>query len=495
MSSHLVRARLLLSQRNPLEALKEIRLHLAEEPQDGIGHGLHAEALCILEEYEDALDAAEQALAYAPDSGFSHYVQSRALLGFDEKKATKAALAAIQEAIRLEPDEEHYHCQEAFIHEKNSNWQKMLEATQRALELNPEDDLATNLQAIALKRLRKGTAASGAIEAAMKRNPDDPVTHANQGWLLLEQKQHLKALEHFREALRLDPEMDWARLGIVEALKARNFIYRAMLSFFFWMANFSPRTRWFIILGAWGGINLLSASEESLGKLSVVVTPLVMTYFGFVLMTWIAIPLFNFILRFDSYGRLALDRRQTRQANWLAITFAGALVYLVVFLMYRHLELTGDVLFESVMWSLALAIPVTTCFEVRKGRPRNGMALYSCGLALLIAYWTFLGGYQLPKDIDQLSQFEIDLRKQGIVIDARNVQNFQLRKSNGEQLPAADLEPLKEKVEQKIAGITSISQRFRRMGTMLQFGFLAACFAPSFLPRHRERNEIDVHIE
>ena len=42
-----------------------------------------------------------------------------------------------------------------------------------------------------------------------------------KAWALIEQGEHEQAMEHFREALRLNPQLDWARQGIVEAMKAR----------------------------------------------------------------------------------------------------------------------------------------------------------------------------------------------------------------------------------------------------------------------------------
>ena len=60
----------------------------------------------------------------------------------------------------------------------------------------------------------------GKAMEALGRNPENAHTNANQGWSLLHGGQPGKALEHFREALRLDPDLEFARAGMVEALKA-----------------------------------------------------------------------------------------------------------------------------------------------------------------------------------------------------------------------------------------------------------------------------------
>ena len=80
--------------------------------------------------------------------------------------------------------------------------------------------------------------------SALANDPENALTHANQGWALLHRGDHAKALEHFREALRIDPELDWARAGIVEALKARHLIYRLMLRFFLWIGRQASVAQW-----------------------------------------------------------------------------------------------------------------------------------------------------------------------------------------------------------------------------------------------------------
>src|SRR5436190_595817 len=88
--------------------------------------------------------------------------------------------------------------------------------------------------AVGLVKLGRRGEAGAAIDAALARDPQNATTHANQGWTLLHQGDPRKALEHFREALRIDPDLEWARAGIVEALKARYVAYRWILMYFLW---------------------------------------------------------------------------------------------------------------------------------------------------------------------------------------------------------------------------------------------------------------------
>src|SRR3712207_7475219 len=53
--------------------------------------------------------------------------------------------------------------------------------------------------------------------------------HANRGWQEAHRGNYEQAMAHFREALRIDASLEWAREGVVEVLKARNPVYRVML--------------------------------------------------------------------------------------------------------------------------------------------------------------------------------------------------------------------------------------------------------------------------
>ena len=51
------------------------------------------------------------------------------------------------------------------------------------------------------------------------------------GWLALHSKDHKKALEHFKQALIYFPFNDHAKVGMVEALKAKYWCYRVFLNY------------------------------------------------------------------------------------------------------------------------------------------------------------------------------------------------------------------------------------------------------------------------
>jgi tetratricopeptide (TPR) repeat protein len=229
---------------------------------------------------------------------------------------------------------------------------------------------------MALVKLGRKAEAGVTIDAALSRNPDNALTHANQGWTFLEQNQPKKALEHFREALRLDPENEWARSGIVEALKARNFIYAIMLRYFLWMSRLSTRVQWAIILGGYFGNRILATVARDNPALAPWVLPLQILYVAFALLTWTAEPLFNLLLRLNRFGRLALSREQTVSSNWF-----GSCLFLALLALAGWLLSSNALLLITAAVFGFLLLPLAGTFKCPEGWPRTAMALYTSAMA------------------------------------------------------------------------------------------------------------------
>src|SRR5512133_875707 len=314
MNVNTQRALLLFDQSRHELAEAELRQGLAADPQDASAHALLGMCLAKREELKQASEEAQQAIHLAPDAPFAHYASASI---YQDRHRNVEALAAIQEALRLDPTEPDFLALLASIHAGEKRWAEALAAAEQGVRLDSEHVGCANLRAFTLVKLGRKTEAGQTIESALARNPQDALTHANQGWALLEQNQPQKALEHFRESLRLDPENEWARQGIVEALKARYFIYALMLRYFLWMSRLSSGAQWGIILGGYFGYRLSRALSSSYPNIAPLLLPVQIAYLGFVLLTWTADPVFNLLLRLNRFGRLALSREQIVASNWI----------------------------------------------------------------------------------------------------------------------------------------------------------------------------------
>lgn len=387
MNPNLGRALLLLQQSRHELAEAELRQVLAVEPEHAYAHSLLALCLAEREQFKEAAEEAQQAVHLAPDSSFSYYALARVL---HERHYEDDALAAINEAIRLEPADADYFAVLAQIHLTERRWPAALEAAEQGLQYDPEHVGCTNLRAIALVKLGRKAEAGATIDSALSRNPDNSVTHANQGWTLLDRGEPKKALEHFRESLRLDPENEWARQGIVEALKAQNFIYAWMLRYFLWMAKFRRNAQWGIVVGAYFGNQLLGTAAKVYPACAPWVLPIRILYVAFALMTWISSPLFNLLLRLNRFGRLALSREQIVASNWLGLCLFATLMSLVGCLVRGF---NTPWIMSALVCGLML-LPVAGTFKCQSGWPRMAMGIYTIVMGLagaLTIALTFIG--------------------------------------------------------------------------------------------------------
>ena len=374
MNANLQRALLLYDQARHAMAEAELRQALAEDPHEFFAHALLGLCLAKREHFNEATEEAQQAIHLSPDSAFAQYALASIL---HDRNHNEEALAAINEALRLDASEANSFALLSAIQISERRWSEALTAAEQGLQQDSAHVGCTNLRAIALVKLGRKEEAGATIDAALAKDPDNAVTHANQGWTLLQRGKPEEALEHFREALRLDPENEWARHGIIEALKARHFIYAFMLRYFFWMSRLSRRAQWGVILAGFIGNRILASIAIASPGLAPWVLPLRILYVTFVLLTWTADPIFNLMLRLNRFGRLVLSREQTVASNWIGSCLLLALLGLGGCFFYT---------FDSAFVIAALVfgflvIPLAGTFKCRPGWPRKVMAAYTGAMA------------------------------------------------------------------------------------------------------------------
>jgi tetratricopeptide (TPR) repeat protein len=375
MSTAYQRGIVLFSQHRYDLADREFRQALAESPDDGMAHGFLALCLLHQDRKDEALHEADEAVRHEPDQAFCHNVRGT-ILG-DLERYTEAAASA-EEAIQLDPDESDHFGLMASVELGRRRWAEALEAAEHGLSLDPQDMRCINIRALALLQLGRKDEAAEALGSALADDPENALTHASQGWTLLHQGDHVRALEHFREALRIDPELEWARLGIVEALKARYLIYRLMLRFFLWIGRQSTVAQWVVILGFVFGRSLLASLARAYPPLKPFIGPVLALSFAFLLLTWIASPLFNLLLRLNRFGRLALSRDQRIASNWIGACFVLAVTFFVA----SMVKVSLLTIFGTLYFGFLL-MPLAVTFGREPGRSRWLMAGYTAIVAAL----------------------------------------------------------------------------------------------------------------
>jgi len=375
MSTHIERARLLIQQSRYELAAKELQKALAVDPDDPIAHALMAICLAEQKKFDQAYGEARQAATLAPDLPYTQYVL--AYVRYQQDILAEAE-RAINNAIQLDPWDADHFALLAQIKYQQRKWQDALEAAESGLEIEAEHLTCANLRAMALNQLGRGDEAGRALEDALAQDPENALTHANQGWTALQRGEAQKALEHFRESLRLDPTNDWARSGMVEALKARYFVYRLMLKYHFFMSRLSGRSQWFVLIGLY--------------FVAKIIPFLFIPYLIFVFLSWTSTPLSNLMLRLNRYGRLLLTKEEIMASN-----LVGGLL----------LTATASVVIAALTWRppaiiaavgcIIMTIPVAGSFSIEKPRPRKAMFIYTgvMGFLLVAGFLLALIGSEL----------------------------------------------------------------------------------------------------
>jgi tetratricopeptide (TPR) repeat protein len=211
-------------------ALQELAQALAMDPDNPRLHSLQSICYQRLGQKQASLHAAQATVQLAPDWCNAYYFLADALY---ELNRFPEAEAAIQQAIALDPEDADYYSRHAKI---LVDWGKRipeaLAVSEAGLALDPEHRGCNNLKALALLRLQRWQEAEAMANQILQLYPDYAFSFALQGWVLLHRPAIARAISAFREALRLDPQFEWAQQGLDKALPYQFWLYR-------WLALYS----------------------------------------------------------------------------------------------------------------------------------------------------------------------------------------------------------------------------------------------------------------
>ena len=380
---HLDRAQHLLQLNRHAEAESEIRKALANDPEDGDALALLAVCRMNAKSFGEAEELASQAVARHPDSPFFYLVLGQACF---YNRHIERAKEAIAEGLQLEPYNPAFFHLLAQIEFYAENWESALWQTERGLELDPENVDIVNLRAQALVKLNRKADASATLDYALHKAPENSYSHANMGWVAIEQDKYDEAVRHFLEALRLEPENDYARDGLKEAIKGKNLLYRGILKYFLWMGKLQEQGRWAFVIGAYVIYRILLAVGKNVPQLAPLVYPLAAFYVLFAFSSWISKPLSNLFLRFHPLGKRALDDDEIFGSNVVGGLLLGCLLAFGAYFFTK-----SELAFRLGLVLGVLAIPAGGAFSIPEGtNSRRNLLIYAGVLAACGLVWTFL---------------------------------------------------------------------------------------------------------
>ena len=360
-----------------------LREYLEDDPHDAPTTAVLA--LCVEElgRVEEAEQLAARAVTLEPYLSYPHWVHGGVLL---RARRIDEAHAAAMEALRLDPDDADHHALVAQVHGVRENWREMLAVAEQGLAIEPAHAPSANLRALALRQLGRTAESEQAFEEAAMANPLDAFAVAGKGWGDLARGRTADADAAFRDALLFDPTSEWAREGLLAALKSRSPIYRQLLRYFIWMSGRTSRQRTMFAVGGVLGYNFLRGVARAQPQLAPVIWPVLIAYAAFVVLTWLADPLLDLMLSFDREGRrlLSPDRR-------LGGYLVGACLALAALLGIGSAMGLGGSLGLAAFGLAFIALPLAGVFQCEPGWPRVTMAAYTAALVIMLAASTLAG--------------------------------------------------------------------------------------------------------
>ena len=374
MSDQMIqRAILLLQQRKYKEAENILNSLFAQDPNDVNVISIICEVKIQQNKYTEALNLVNTAIGLNP--GLSHLFYVRARIYVHEDKYDQAE-KDLQQAITLDPDDADYFALYALLKLDRKQFDAALQLADAALERDPENINALNARSTALLKLNRKEESFSSIEGSLRQDPHNAYTHANYGWGLLEKGSPKEALYHFTEALRIDPSLQLAQSGMIEALKAKYFLYRVFLKYAFWMGNLTAKYQWGVIIGIFIASRALRFIAASYPAFEPFLYPVIILIAIFAFSTWIITPLSNLFLRLNKYGKHLLDRDEIISSNFVGVSavaaIAGGALYLA----------TGqEHMLAIVIVGISMMVPLSSMFNSVKNRTL--LVIYTSVLAVL----------------------------------------------------------------------------------------------------------------
>ena len=360
------------------EAIQLLGQDLSQNPDNAVALGLLA--VCYLDKgkRQEALLPANQAVGLTPDDPWLLSIHSRVLMV--NNKISEARQSA-EAALHLNPTYTAAYELLAQLAYHEKKWEEALQYAEGGLAHDPEDADLVNLRAMALMKLNRMNEAAETVDYALRQDPEDTFSHSNKGWLLIEQGRYDEAVNTFREALRFAPGNEYARDGLKEAIKGKNWLYRGVLRYALFMGKLSERNQWLLIIGAYVAIRIISNVADSNKALQPFLIPLVGLYLVFAFATWIGVPLSNLVLRLHPIGKHALTTVEKRDSSLIGLDLAAGVLTLLA-----SLALTGDL--SQTLNTLGITLIVMLVplggysLSDPKGGARKTLAYLAIGLFL-----------------------------------------------------------------------------------------------------------------
>jgi cellulose synthase operon protein C len=192
------------AQKQPDRAIARLKTQLSRYPQNV---GFHIMLGALLEERKD-LAGAEQEFKQAFDLDKKN---SEALVKLGavqhERGATDQALQTYLDGSKTNPKEIAFYLLAGGIYESKQDWDNAKQQYRKALEIQPENPLASNnLAYVMLQQGGNVDVAFAMAQTARRQLPDNPNSADTLGWAFYHKQVYTSAINLFKEAVKKDPD-------------------------------------------------------------------------------------------------------------------------------------------------------------------------------------------------------------------------------------------------------------------------------------------------
>ncbi len=385
------RARLLLEQGRVTDAVQQLRNALQQDPDNDDALALLARCLYQQKDINGGIAAIEKAIAIDPENGYYFYLKA---FGYYRLHDHPAALDTLQQSISLAPYFAESYGLMAYVFLDEKEFKKALAKANEGLAIDPENITCLNVRSIALNKMKLTAEAIQTMEYALAQDPDNELTHSTVGWNYLEKGKHKIAVNHFREALRIDPNYHNAKDGLKESLKSKIAPYRWLLQYSFWINNKAKKVRWVIPVALYLIVRVTATAFNQNKSTENIAGFIVALYLIFVITSWLINPIANLFLLFHKDGKHALDTTE----KYTAITVVSSLIAgCILFIVAMALPKGQDELFTGLMIAgfafCAVALPLGKLqypLSFNGYGTQNKISLILVGLALITISLAFI---------------------------------------------------------------------------------------------------------
>lgn len=156
---------------DPAEGLASARRLIARDPEGSDGHYFAALAHDELGHRKDAVESARAALRLAPDDPY--VLSTFAIIRSRRPRGRRESMRAAKRAIELAPDDSVGYAAAGAVELHAGHWRRSARWFQRALAIDPHDEMAAINLVIAKQGAGDVAAALGGTEALLRFDPTD----------------------------------------------------------------------------------------------------------------------------------------------------------------------------------------------------------------------------------------------------------------------------------------------------------------------------------